>query len=322
MAPTGLRRRLRTIARALAWLQLASIVLACVGLALGEATRATFVLLYAPRWPLAVSGLAAVGLCAWLRDARLGAAQVVALLVALFPLAGLRVSLDARATRHPLRVRTWNVFYGRLGYDQVAASIVEGGADVTVLQASRERVGEACARRGLTLVQDGEFAIASRFPARVVEHNAPLADGAPRQFVRYDVSTPDGTLALFSVHPFSPRAALWDRREFKADVALRDRQIGAAIERARAASVPFVVVGDTNLPPGSRIGRARFAGLRDAFDDVGRGFGFTFPARLPWLRIDRFLGGPGVRFLSIETLGRGPSNHRAVEAVLELSSGS
>jgi vancomycin resistance protein VanJ len=103
---------------------------------------------------------------------------------------------------------------------------------------------------------------------------------------------------------------------------MRDRQIAAAVDHARASSVPFVVVGDTNLPPGSRIGRKRFEGLHDAFDDVGVGFGFTFPARLPWLRIDRFLGGPGVRFLSIETLGRGPSDHRAVEAVLELSAGS
>jgi endonuclease/exonuclease/phosphatase family metal-dependent hydrolase len=85
--------------------------------------------------------------------------------------------------------------------------------------------------------------------------------------------------------------------------------------------MPFVIAGDTNLPPGSAIARRRFAGLHDAFADVGNGFGFTFPAKRPWMRIDRFLAASGVRFLAIRTEPLGPSDHRAVEAEIELEGG-
>jgi endonuclease/exonuclease/phosphatase family metal-dependent hydrolase len=79
-----------------------------------------------------------------------------------------------------------------------------------------------------------------------------------------------------------------------------------------------VIVGDTNLPPLSGIGRRRFGAFRDAFEAVGFGFGYTFPAKLPWMRIDRVLAGPGVRFLSARVGARGASDHRSLRVDLEL----
>jgi vancomycin resistance protein VanJ len=155
---------------------------------------------------------------------------------------------------------------------------------------------------------------------RAVDLPPPFEDGKPRMYVRYELETPGGPLALVVVHPFSPRHAIEDGGQSRLtnDAALRERQIAAAVESARSAGTPFVIAGDTNLPPGSSIARRRFAGLHDAFDDVGNGFGFTFPAKRPWMRIDRFLAGGGVRFLSIATSPLGPSDHRAVETELEI----
>ena len=321
---TDAKRRLRAIARWLAYGQLLLVALFAIGLLLAESTGPSFLLLYAPRWPMLVTATVACAIAVWLRHRWLVGAQVVALLVAAFPVCGLRASLPARRShdaRASLRVRTWNVYFGKLGYDEVARALGDTRADVTVLQASREHVTEACQRRGLTLRADGEFAIESRLPIVRVEVPPPFEDGASRMFVRYELETPGGRLALVSVHPFSPRHAIENGTQsaLASDAALRERQIAAAIENARGGGMPFVLVGDTNLPVGSAIARRRFEGLHDAFDDVGNGFGFTFPAKRPWMRIDRFLAGAGVRFLSVTASPRGPSDHRAVEAEIELA---
>lgn len=315
--------RIRQIARVLAYGQLLLVAVFAVGLLLAESTQASFLLLYAPRWPMLVTALVACVLAGWLRSRWLVGAQIVALLIAAFPVCGLRLSRASRPAQNAppaLRVRTWNVFFGKLGQDEIARSLAESTADVKLLQAAPRRLGDACQRRGITLRQDEEFAIWSRFPLRTVEVPPPFEDGKPRMFVRYELETPGGRLAIVSVHPFSPRHAIEEGTSagVAADTALRERQIAAAVESARGAGIPFVIVGDTNLPPGSAIARRRFAGLHDAFDDVGNGFGFTFPAKRPWMRIDRFLAAGGVRFLSIRTEPLGPSDHRAVEAEIEL----
>jgi endonuclease/exonuclease/phosphatase family metal-dependent hydrolase len=51
---------------------------------------------------------------------------------------------------------------------------------------------------------------------------------------------------------------------------------------------------------------------------VGRGFGYTFPADqwIPWMRIDRILAGPELRFLHFEVGRRRGSDHLAVIADL------
>lgn len=323
---TDAQRILRGTGRWLAYGQLALVVAIAIGLLLAESTRPTFLLVYAPRWPILITGLVACGLAVWLRSRWLVGAQIATLLVAAFPVCGLRLSLPARPShdaRATLRVRTWNIYFGKLGYEAVARSLAESSADVKIVQASRDHVSEACQRLGFTLREDGDFAIASRYPVRAVDVPPPFADGKPRMYVRYEVETPGGRLALVAVHPYSPRHAIEDGggAALAADAELRERQIAAAVESGRASGIPFVIVGDTNLPPGSAIARRRFAGLRDAFDDVGNGFGFTFPAKRPWMRIDRFLAGDGVRFLSITTGPLGASDHRAVEAELEIVGG-
>jgi endonuclease/exonuclease/phosphatase family metal-dependent hydrolase len=58
---------------------------------------------------------------------------------------------------------------------------------------------------------------------------------------------------------------------------------------------------------------------KDGFATVGNGFGYTFPSQWkyhpgPWMRLDRILAGPGLRFLSFELGGRRASDHLPVIA--------
>jgi endonuclease/exonuclease/phosphatase (EEP) superfamily protein YafD len=123
------------------------------------------------------------------------------------------------------------------------------------------------------------------------------------------------------VHAYSPRHALFGDREPGNDIAQRDGQIGAAVAAARSDVPPFLIAGDTNLPALSAIGRRHFSGLTDAFADVGLGFGYTFPSKRPWMRIDRALGSDGVRFADVRVGPPGASDHRALFVDLELASG-
>ena len=97
-----------------------------------------------------------------------------------------------------------------------------------------------------------------------------------------------------------------------------ERQIEAAVLAAKADGAPYVVVGDTNLPPWSSVGRRHFEGLTDAFDEVGFGFGYTFPAKKPWMRIDRALGSEGIRFLDVRVGPLGASDHRPLFVDFEI----
>ena len=74
----------------------------------------------------------------------------------------------------------------------------------------------------------------------------------------------------------------------------------------------MLIVGDSNLPDGSRLLRTALGAYRDAFAAASWGFGWTHPAKLPWLRLDRALLGPGLRATSFEVLPRRTSGHRAV----------
>lgn len=288
-------------------------------LLVGEATRPTLIALYLPRHPLLaaalVAGLVAVGLRARL----LVALEVAVLLIVLFPIMGLQVSAPRRAER-PLRLLTHNVFFGQLQPDAVVDEIVASSADIVVLQAARDSLGAHLAARlpDRATRQDGELLVSTRFAIRGVEAPEPLAPEAPPMFVRYTLETPSGALDVVNIHPFSPRSALFDRADARENVALRDAQLAAATSEARRAGRPFVMAGDTNLPGLSGVARRRFAGLSDAFAEAGLGFGYTFPARHPWMRLDRVLAGPGVRFVGAATGPLGASDHRAVTVAFEI----
>jgi len=83
---------------------------------------------------------------------------------------------------------------------------------------------------------------------------------------------------------------------------------------------PVLIAGDTNLPEGSLFLRRYFAGFKDAFVESSWGFGFTHPAKLPWLRLDRVLLGRGLGAKSFDVLPRRESAHRPVLAEVIRSS--
>jgi vancomycin resistance protein VanJ len=303
-------------------LEIAAVTAFIAALLLGERSRPTLILLYLPRLPLLVAG-ALGALLAPLTRRRvrlLTTIQVLLCLVVLFPVMGLVVG-TSRPTEAPIRLASYNVFFGKAGRPALIDEIVAMPADVVVIQAAFGSLGEKLRDRlpERTIRQDGELVVVSRFPVRSVEVPPDLPDGTSAMFVKYVVDTPGGALRVYNVHPYSPRQALFGDHEVGDDTAHRDGQIGAAVAAARGDARPFVIAGDTNLPGLSAIGRRQFSGLQDAFGDVGLGFGYTFPTKRPWMRIDRVLGSEGVRFADVRVGPRGASDHRPLFVDLELT---
>jgi endonuclease/exonuclease/phosphatase family metal-dependent hydrolase len=140
-------------------------------------------------------------------------------------------------------------------------------------------------------------------------------------FVEYVVDTPSGPLRLFNVHPFSPRHALFEDENTGANIDHREAQIETVVAAARRDGPPFVIAGDTNLPVLSSIARHNLGRFKDAFEETGFGFGYTFPSKRPWMRIDRAFADDRVRFVDTRVGSRGVSDHRPLFVDFEIKDG-
>ena len=288
-----------------------AIFIAC--LFLDEQSRAVLIIHYLPRHPLLAAAILGVLLAPQTkrRVRVLVALEVVTLLVVLFPVMGLRLG-SARTSEHPIRLATYNVYWGWLGENAIFDEIAAMPADIILLQAANDgtdaRLKERFPERSIH--QDGEFVLLTRFKIAKVEIPPKLPDGRPSNFVGYVLETDSGPLRVFNVHPDSPRKAMFDDDRTGVNIRRREGQIAGAVAAAHREDSPFIMAGDTNLPALSSPGRRYFVGLHDAFDDVGFGFGYTFPVkRLTWMRIDRALAADGIRFLDVHVGKRGASDH-------------
>jgi endonuclease/exonuclease/phosphatase (EEP) superfamily protein YafD len=338
--PPRRRKRFRTLARSIvnvsAVLYLLALLAVVAALKLiGERWWVTTIALYLPRTGFALPlPLLIVGLLVT-RSYRLLVTQVVAALVLLFPLMGLHAGGPRTATpgAQRLRIFTLNTGLGKNGTEEILGRIRGANPDVIVLEEVADDDVEAL-RLGLpghAFRHLDQFIIASRFPIEEAVVPPPLGGddrGRSAQYARCRLSTPGGPIRLFAAHPVSPHEAFNQLRKnlpavsartLEANTQERLEQVGALAADAAGSPDPVIIAGDTNLPGLSWAFSHWLGGFSDGFDEVGRGFGYSYPAqRMVWMRIDRVLAGPRFRFLDVTTISPGISNHLAVAVDLEL----
>jgi vancomycin resistance protein VanJ len=311
----------------------------------GEAWWISGVGLLLPPWGFA---LPLPFLVLWLvlaRRWRLLLLQLVSSVVLLFPLMGLTLSLPAApAPGAPrLRVLSYNVNSGYGGFPEVGSEILAPGADVVFLEELPEWRAEPVLlqlREKYPFVYaKGEFVVASRFPilaAELPERLPFYGDLRSPRFVRFVIQTPLGDIAFFLIHTISPRAGLYALRGqgLKKELVsgrlllgenadgvqnlsgLKLLQVAALAKLAEKEKGRVVILGDTNLPTLSPARHKYLGHYQDGFARAGNGFGYTFPSKLPWMRIDLVLANEQLRFTHFE-VGKGrASDHRCVVADL------
>jgi vancomycin resistance protein VanJ len=281
------------------------------------------------------------------------ALQIVAVVFAAFGLLGLRLGLghDSQKARDPrvLRIVSYNIDTGRRGIPRIVEQVMKMQPNLVLLQEGHEQLGAELGKAfaGWNTDQRGQFFIASRFPILEVKEPPPLhyqagEGGSPKsgeggsRFVAYTIDTQLGPIDLFSVHTTSPRESLEDMRGMGFLYELRHghilfgrnadsltfsayrrrRQVENLAAAARASRRPVIIVGDFNLPSMSHIVRDNLGDYDDAFEQAGRGFGYTFPSKFPFLRIDRIFTGRGLRAVDFRVGDMRASDHLCVAAVI------
>jgi len=306
----------------------------------GQAWWVTAVGLFLPRLGFALPLLLLVPAVLLLRAWRVLWAEVGALLLVLFPLMGLTLPTIMRDRTGPVvRVLSFNVDSEYSGVEVVSRAILATSPDVVLLQESvpwSHITDELRASFG-TVEESDQFVLATRYrllgkvePPRVVYQGRPHS---PR-VIKYVVASPLGALTIYSFHPHSPRLSFYRLRgqglrheitsgrlfrglaapDIEDSAGLRALQMRALDDLARRESGPTLIVGDTNEPELGPEYESSLGHYRDAFRQAGSGFGYTFPAQRPWMRIDRILLNEQLGATRFEVGCQGASDHLCVVA--------
>lgn len=302
---------------------------------MGERSWLVVPLLFAPRPLWLLPGLPVLAWGARRRSLPLLAAGLLGLVVWALPLSGFVLpGLPVRAQGPTLRVLSYNTGHGVDGPEALRALVQRTRADLVLFQWTSQVVTDALTGPGFegwTSRRMGQYTVASRFPVGELEGLGP-ADGYGYPAARGVVATPWGPVEVINLRPKSARTELAAKRHLglrgrvhtflddltagrvSGELAHREADLHVIAEAIAHARHPLLVAGDTNLPQGSLLFERTFAGLTDAFVESSWGFGWTHPAKLPWLRLDRVLLGSGLRAVSFDVLPRLTAGHRAVLA--------
>jgi vancomycin resistance protein VanJ len=225
-----------------------------------------------------------------------------------------------------LTVASENVDAGNPDPASTARDLAASGADVLALEeltpqaAGTYEKGLAKAYPYHTL--QGTVGLWSKLPLSDTQpidimDYGPLADtlAADRKMasdraLRTTVATGHGLLTIYVAHPGSvrvnPEAGFWTASR---DIGVQ--ALGTAIAADPGKRV--VLLGDLNGTMDDRAFASLTAQLRSAQEMAGAGFGFTWPASFPVVRIDQILT-RGVETDSSWVLPANGSDHRPVEA--------
>jgi len=337
------RRGLRKSLSVLAIGYPVALVLVILALRLvGDTWWATSVALYLPRLGFAIP-LPFISLSLLLtRRFRLLGLQALSLWLLLFPLLGLCISWRSYPAdgEKSFRLLTYNVDSANGGFRPIVDEILAHSPDVVFLQElppwRAEQMKAELSPMFANIASVDQFMVASKF--RIISSDQPPRlqfygrDRSPR-FMRFVVDTPLGPVTIYSLHTVSPRGAFYKLRgkglrseissgrlfvggdaaaEIVDTAALRSLQVKTTAEMARSEKGPVMIVGDGNLPTLSGA-RARYLGdFHDGFAEAGLGFGYSYPSKLPWMRIDMLLSNDQLAFKRVE-LGQGrASDHLCV----------
>lgn len=275
-------------------------------------------LLFSPRWLFAVPALLLIPY-ALIRRRLLLVPLFCTLLVVFIPLMGFTWTASTGAVAHlgkPLRVVTCNVHTGEFDQLKLALLIRETAADIVTLQECPTDL-VLSVPPGWSIAQSKGFAVLSRFPLNglaFVTMSPPGEKWQKPMLLQTTVATPDGVIAVCSLHLPTPRFGLQDIFDRKTlirparkgrlvrDTAYRRQAAEKLREYVAQLDLPVIVAGDFNTPADSRLFKQVWGGYHNAFSETGRGYGYTQRVRFSGLRyssrIDHVLTGRQLRPLT------------------------
>jgi endonuclease/exonuclease/phosphatase (EEP) superfamily protein YafD len=278
-------------------------------------------LTYIPQLVFLVPGAVLTLLCMRRKTLRLLVLNTCAVLLGVWFVAGFVWHPFAGPGDKPkLRVMTFNIHGGKQGFGEVARTVDRQKPDVVCFQeAGNIRAGklpEMLPQYSFRF--EGGLAVGSRLPI-VAERAFRL----PPSQIALSVTVEQGgeKIEIVNTH-LSPTNIQHDFRRGEEAVsksmtraaASHAREVGALLEGTLTVPGKLVVCGDFNAPPfGIQYGRLTQY-LTDVFAASGTGFGYTVPARLPFIRIDHVFCNDRLRPAGAWVPADVSSDHRALVA--------
>ena len=178
----------------------------------------------------------------------------------------------------------------------------------------------------------GSYAIFSKYP--IVNSGKLYEDKRKNNILFADLVVNRDTIRVYNVHLQSMAINVDDvvdserlkeryqvvGRKFGEGSVTRARQVKELIAHASNSSYPTILTGDFNDIPYSFNYMQLAAAFDNAFEHGGRGFGFTYNGKLPFLRIDNQFFSEGIAVNKFETLSDIKySDHHPVLGIYSLS---
>lgn len=303
--PTGRRRRLRGLVAVVCWVYLVAVLGAWLVLGWADEWWPATLLMFAPRWLLAVPLAALVPAAFLFRPRSLGLLLIAALVVAV-PVLGFcapwRQVIHPAPPGTPFRVLTCNMHYAHGDPGALDNLVAATNPDVVAVQEWPGSAHSALRTAPGWYTHPGSrLFLASRHPIRGAVKLGRNSMGTEGSVTRYELETPLGVVHVFNLHLASAREGLYavthDRgggaAGVRANSALRQEQSECLAGWAAEVRGPLLLVGDFNTPPQSTLFAQDWGDYRDAFASAGLGWGFTFFGGRTMVRIDHVLMGRG-----------------------------
>ncbi len=264
-------------------------------------------MLFGPRWVVALPLLMLVPLALALRVRWLGALGLSAV-VLLWPIMGLNLPWRtlADSPHADLRVMTYNVDRWSVSQARFENLLAMVQPDLIAVQEARP----SHVPKHWHVERAGELVVISAYPIVDVamSYNRDASWRGPYVNCLYCVvETPAGRIGFANVHLGTPRpglSAVVNRRTLldldgipyaHAEIEARWRESEAVARWLEGFPEPKIIAGDFNMPAESAIYRTFWRGYRNAFHRAGLGFGYTkqtpIRGRVYGTRIDHILTG-------------------------------
>jgi vancomycin resistance protein VanJ len=240
-----------------------------------------------------------------------------------------------------VRIMTCNAKYGMRDVAPLIDDMIRYKPEVVLLQDVMKPLSGPLEDffRGWHVRSFGQYVIASKFPLSEPEVLKISFPGEEHNCLRFQIKISGAVVTLYNVHLKTPRAGLNEFRTverepaylpkairlFEANVEARFIQAGTLCKYIRQEQGPVIVAGDFNSPDASLVcAMLRETNLHDAFDEGGKGYGYTYghfllQHRIPWvhvswMRIDHIFMSSQLHSLHCWSGNAKASDHRPVFA--------
>ena len=297
------RHRLRRVLAVVCWAYLVVILVAWLMLQRADRWWPATILMFAPRWLLALPAIVLLPLAGLMRSRSVIVVLLAGTVVA-WPVMGFNVPwqrlTSGKPVGTPFRVITLNMHYINADPQALEDLITDGSPDIVAVQewGGYERAAIR-STPGWHIHATQRLFLASRYPIKKTFELGGDSMGEHASLTHYELDTPVGTVHVFSIHAATNRHGIQDTKhdnhkgaaEVRANSARRYEQLAFVAGKAAECAGPVLIVGDFNTPSDSSIFPYVLSGYTDAFTAAGWGWGYTFLGSKTTVRIDHILMG-------------------------------